>query len=299
MHAALFAALLAGCVLDRTGQSASEVFRRDLVLHATRLNNLENQFDQVEARVAQLEELNRSRGQDEILKMESLEELRSEVARLRGEIEVINHNFGGSLSDLSALGEDAAFRLAWLEDRAAQIEDNLGISPPPPPELPAPTADTTNTTGASQAPGDGSLLGDSGTPAANLGGGDGPERSVDPDDLIKRAEDHLAAGREKPAEAVLSRFLELYPDHPKVPRVLYRRAEAAFNAADYSAAVLHFQEVIDGHKDSQWASWAMLRQGECFDAQDQPENARLFYEDVVRIWPGSEAAREAKQKLKK
>ena len=143
------------------------------------------------------------------------------------------------------------------------------------------------------------MIGDSGPAVAEVEGSSGPERSVEPDDLIKRAEDHLAAGREKPAEAVLERFLELYPEHPKVPRVLYRRAEAAFNAADYSAAVLRFQEVIDGHKDSQWASWAMLRQGECFDAQDQPENARLFYEDVVRIWPGSEAAREAKQKLKK
>jgi TolA-binding protein len=291
VSAVLIAALLAGCVLDRTGQSASEVFRRDLVLHATRLNNLENQFDRVESRVAQLEELNRSRGQNEILKMETIEEVRSEVARLRGEIEVINHTYGGSLTDLSALGEDASFRLAWLEDRAAQIEDNLGISPPPPPEL-APAAVT---------PGDSQLpLGTlTDGPPTVVTPGDRPQASIEPDDLIKRAEDHLAAGREKAAVAALTRFMELYPDHPKVPRVLYRRAEAAFNGADYSAAVLYFQEVIDGHKDSQWASWSMLRQGECFDSQNQPENARLFYEDVVRIWPGSEAAREARQKLKK
>ena len=42
---------------------------------------------------------------------------------------------------------------------------------------------------------------------------------------------------------------------------------------------------------------AMLRQGECFEAQDQPENARLFYEDVVRLWPKSKAAKEARKKM--
>lgn len=289
MTPVLFATLLAGCVLDRTGQSASEVFRRDLVLHATRLNNLGNQFDQLEARIGQLEELNRARGQDEIMRMESLEEIRSEVARLRGEIEVINHTYGTSLTDLSALGEDASFRLAWLEDRAAQLEDNLGISPPPPPEIAPPTE------GAGAGAGTGTGTG--------VGGGvsvvEEPAEETDPNELLARAEAHLAAGREKPAEAVLKRFFELYPDHPKVPRALYRRAEASFNSGDYSAAVLRFQEVIDRHKDSQWSSWAMLRQGECFDRQNQPENARLFYEDVVRIWPGSDAAKDARQKLKK
>jgi TolA-binding protein len=43
----------------------------------------------------------------------------------------------------------------------------------------------------------------------------------------------------------------------------------------------------------------MLRQGECFDAQGQKENARLFYEDVVRLYPKTKAADDAKKKLKK
>lgn len=293
MSTFLIVTMMMGCVLDRTGQSASEVYRRDLVLHATRINNLENQFDQLDARVGQLEELNRARGQDEIMRMESIEELRSEVARLRGEIEVINHNYGGSLTELSALNEDAAFRLAWLEDRAAQLEDNLGVSPPPPPEMPTPSESETDTSDTG---------GDSGV-AETTGNDSGAEDAdgaqlTDPDEILQRAEEHLAAGRERPAVALLNRFLSLHPEHEKVPRVLYRKAEAAFNEADYSAAVLRFQAVIDGHRDSQWASWAMLRQGECFDAQDQPENARLFYEDVIRLWPGSEAAREARKKLR-
>jgi TolA-binding protein len=277
----LIAVFLSGCVLDRTGQSASEVFRRDLILQATRLNNLENQFDQVESRVSQLEELNRARGQDEILRMESLEEIRSEVARLRGEIEVMTHNYGGSLTDLGALQEDATFRLTWLEDRAAQLEENLGLTPPPPPE---PSEDD---------------AGDARSRTPEPSADEEPAEQLSAEDLLSRAQAHLDEDRDQLAEAVLERFLSLYPDHPELPHALYMRARASFKASNYSASVLHFQEVIDGHKTSDWASWSMLGQGECFDAQEQPENARLFYEDVIRIWPGSDAAREARKKLRR
>ena len=299
MLAILLSPLLTGCVLDRTGQSATEAFRREIILHATRLNNLENQFDNLEARTSQLEELTRARGQDEIMAMETLEELRTELARLRGDVEVLNHEYGISSETLGALGEDASFRLAWLEDRAAQLEDNLGINPPPPPEIePEETGGDTSTPEES---GDGQTDAattdpespDASTPVEP----DTGESITDPDALITLAEQHLAAGREQAAEAVLARFLTQHPDHERVPEALYRRAEAAFNEGDFSGAVLRFQEVIDGHKDSPWAAWAMLRQGECFEKQDQPENARLFYEDVVRLWPKSRAAKDARKKL--
>jgi len=287
----LLSPLLTGCVLDRTGQSVTEAFRRDMILHATRLNNLENQFDNIEARTGQLEELTRARGQGEIMAMETLEELRIEVARLRGDVEVLVHDYGVSNEALSSLSEDAVFRLAWLEDRAAQLEENLGVNPPPPPEIePDPDAEAGDT-------GDGDVQTDADTTDPEQIDGDGIQGNTDPESLIEFAEQHLAAGREKPAEAVLNRFLELHPDHARVPEALYRRAEAAFNEQDFSGAVLRFQEVIDDHRDSPWAAWAMLRQGECFEEQDQLENARLFYEDVVRIWPKSKAAKEARKKL--
>ncbi len=289
MIAVLLAPLLTGCVLDRTGQSVTEAYRRDMILHATRLNNLENQFDNIESRTAQLEELTRARGQEEILAMETLQEIRGEVSRLRGDVEVLGHDYGVTSEAFAALSEDAAFRLAWLEDRAGQLEDKLGVSPPPPPEIEAP-ASTTSEQGTASAQ---EVQTETATPPAEETIPDG----ADADTLIALAEEHLAAGREKAAEAVLARFLERYPDHERVPEALYRRAEAAFNAQDFSGAVLRFQEVIDSHKDSPWAAWAMLRQGECFEAQDQPENARLFYEDVVRLWPKSKAAKEARKKL--
>jgi TolA-binding protein len=296
--------LASGCVLDRTGQSASEIYRRELALQGAAVTNLESQFDNVEGRLGQMEELNRAQGQEEILKMETLEQVRGEVARLRGEVEVLQHNFGSQGTDTLARQEDASFRLLWLEQRADQLERSLGLETPAAPEHESPV--DPDATGESTAGGSGT--GDSGTGGSGSGepgdsgtgtaGASDTGAVTDPAALIKLAEEHLAAGREPAAEAVLDRFLELHPKHKKTSEVLYRKAEAAFNAGRYAAAVLRFQEVIDGHKKSPWAPWAMLRQGECFEAQGQKDNAKLFYEDVARIWPKSKAAGEARKKLK-
>jgi tol-pal system protein YbgF len=287
--------LTTGCVLDRTGQSATEVYRREVALQSARVANIEKQFDGVDSRVAQIEELNRTRGQDEILKLETLEEVRAEVARMRGEVEVLAHDFGQSSGEALTLHEDAAYRLLWLEERADALEKSMGLATPPPPARESVVS-----------PDEGGVAGTSTEdPAPGPATRDGARKQgtndagvTDPDAMLTLAEEHLAAGRESAAEAVLNRFLEAHPKHERAAEAKYRRAEAAFNSKNYPASVLRFQEVIDGHKKSIWAPWAMLRQGEAFDEQGQKPNAQLFYEEVVRAWPRSKAAAEAKGKLK-
>jgi tol-pal system protein YbgF len=288
--------LMTGCVLDRTGQSATEVYRREVALQSARVANIEKQFDGIDSRVAQIEELNRTRGQDEILKLETLEEVRAEVARLRGEVEVLNHDFGKSSTDAITQQEDAAFRLLWLEQRADELEKSMGLTTPPPParESIVSPDEGSGGEGSGDEPAEPGLATRDGKKQA----GSADAGVTDPDAMLKLAEEHLAAGREPAAEAVLNRFIESHPKHERVAEAKYRRAEAAFNAKNYAASVLRFQEVIDAHKKSIWAPWAMLRQGEAFEEQGQKANAKLFYEEVVRAWPKSKAATEAKAKLK-
>ena len=42
----------------------------------------------------------------------------------------------------------------------------------------------------------------------------------------------------------------------------------------------------------------MFKQGECFAAQNQMGNARVFFNEVIRIFPGTPAAEAAKKRLK-
>lgn len=69
-------------------------------------------------------------------------------------------------------------------------------------------------------------------------------------------------------------------------------------AKQYKQAILRFQSVIDQFKSSSWAPWAMLRQGECFEEQGQGDNAKVFFSEVVRLYPSSRAAATAKKKLR-
>jgi len=298
--------VMLACIMDRTGQSASERMRRELADHGTRITNIEAQFIQVEARVNQLEDLTRTRGQTDIMKMESLDELLTELSRVRGEAEVLSHQVGERGKDLQARTDDAAYRVQWLETRATQLEQALGLQPPPPPAiLPSPGPEEGEETlgpddGAGEAvipPVEGETApviaaGGTADPAA---GGTTP----DPDKMVDGAKGLLDAGNTDAAEQMLERFLQLHAGHKREGEARYRRANAAQKAKKYQQAVLRYQEVIDKHKMSAWASWAMFKQGECFALQGQMGNARVFFNEVLRIFPGTPAAAEARKRLKK
>jgi TolA-binding protein len=295
MHRCTFIVILglsicSGCVLDRRGQSSSARYERELRMQGARMSSLEQQVADVDSRLTRVEELTQARGEQDILKLETLEQVRVEMARLRGDVELLRHDFDTQSTDAGRRLEDAAFRLGWLEARAEQLEKSLGLAPPPPPD-PPPVEETTEeddpeaSTDGDAAPAEDTTADDSAV--------------TDPDAMLDLAKAHLKAGRAQAAESILERFLKQNSGHAKEAEALYRRAEAAFNQKNYPAAVLRFQEVIDGHKRTVWAAYAMYRQGECFEAQGQRDNARLFWEDVIRLWPDTKAAKMAKAKLKK
>lgn len=312
------------CVLDRTGQSSTAQMQREIRDNAVRVYNVEQQFLQVEARVNQLEELTRSRGQQNILKMETLDELRQETARMRGEVEVLTHSTGEGAKDLKGRVEDAQFRVLWLESRADQLERSLGVKTPDPPAMPTPTpvdpveqpsswegkvdngeaaptaavpapAEPTKTVVKEIVPPVAPATPEESTPPVV---DPVTEPQLNPDVLLDNAKKQVKAENYVGAETMLNRFLEAFPNHARSDEATYRRAETAMKSGDYQQAVLRFQEVIDQYKDSGFAPWAMLRQGECFDAQGEKVNAKVFYGEVIRIWPKSRAAKSARQKLK-
>jgi len=282
--------LLAGCVIDRTGESATEAYKKQMRLQGARIDNLEKQVDKMDAKLTELDAVTQSRGEQEVLRMDTMEQLRGEVARLRGEHDAMKFASEKSTADEQKRLEDAAFRLEWLDLRAAQLERTLGVkAPAPPPRDGAAAKDAA----ATKDPGAAKDAAATKDPVAT------PTEVKDPVDLVKLGNEHLKAGRNEAAEAVLQRMLKEHPTHEKAPEARYRLGEVAYNSKNYPLAVLRFQEVIDSNKKSKWAPWAMLRQGEAFDAQGQKDNAELFYEELVKKWPDSDAAKEAKEKLKK
>lgn len=314
------------CVLDRTSQSAPAQMQREIRDNAVRVYNVEQQFVQVEGRINQLEDLNRSSGKRKILQMETLEEVRGEVVKLRGAFEVLTHDAEQGSKDLKGAVDDARFRVLWLETRADQLERSLGMKTPDPPAMPAeppaprPThssqapaaVDTTaKDSGVSDLPtmsvvstdavADAAPVAASGesTPSTTPPPDPVTEPALDPDAVLSTVKKQLKSGNHVGAETLLNRFLDAFPNHARADEATYRRAEASKVAGDYEKAVLRYQEVIDQFKASSFAPWAMLRQGEVFDTQGQQDNARVFYGEVIRIYPKTRAAKAARKALSK
>ncbi len=281
--------LTLSCVLDRTGQSASDGLQREIALARQRGEQTEMRASSLERQVDQLEEVLRYQSEQDAASLESFDQVVLEVRRLRGQVELLQHELDDGLGTGTSFRDDADFRLTWLELRAGALEENLGLEPADPPEL-------------EEEPG-GSDTGS----AAEDGGGvdeqaDQGEEEVEtggtPDELMELARSHLRENRPRAARAILERLVEADAEAELVPEARYRLAESWFNEGGYQQAILRFEDVVSSHADSPWASWAMVRQGECFAKLGKSMEARLFWEDVIARYPKTKAAAEAKELLK-
>ncbi len=286
----LVSLVLAGCVWDRTGQSATEAWRREMAIQSTRTQALQIAVEDALVRVEQLEEVTRARGQDEIMRMETVDQLRNEVARLRGDLEVLQHQAGISTESSDQFRENSEFRLAWLEARAQALEESLGMEPPEPPVL----ADAADTGLEPEGEGDPAAEGEGDPDAAGEGDPDTQAGPLSIEERLALAEEHMQAGRHLPARAIYQKLIQDEEAAEQLYELRYMLAETWFREGSYQSAILAYQDVVDHHGDSDRAPWAMLRQGECFEGLGQRDNALLFYDDVIRLFPRSKAAKEAK-----
>ena len=293
-----------GCPKDRTGLSNTTM----VIQNAKEVENILLRVDEIERRIAQIEEVTRAKGQQDIMKLEGIEQVRIEMANLRGDIETLQFHFSTVDQQISSQQGDASFRLNWLEERADALEEVLGLETPSP-SAPAESKQPVETSEEDKKPIKQPVLEQDKETNQITDTQSEKETSPEKEDekketpkteaeLLQLAEGHLLKGREEAAEAVLNRILKEYPKTKKKSEILYRLAEASFNNGDFREAARRFQAVLDENSKSQWASWALLRQGECFEEMGQPDNAKLFYQDVVSEYPKSKAAKEAKEKLK-
>jgi TolA-binding protein len=270
-----------GCVLDRTGQSITSQAQRELAIQSSRMDEQGRLSEELERRVEQAEEVIRYRGQRDARELENLEGVIHEVQRMRGDLEVLQHEARLAQSQEGTFREDTDYRLGALETRADQLEGALGLSPPPQ-ALPQ---EEVEGEGPSPASVEEEASGDSG-PAEEPSG-----------DLYDLAAQHLAEDRPLAARAVLDRFLQSSQDDPRFDEARYRYAETWFVEGLYQQAILKYEEVVSSDQESEWAAWAMVRQGECFRRLGREREAELFWEDVLARYPDNEAAELARSLL--
>jgi tol-pal system protein YbgF len=301
--------LFLGCPKDRTGVSGTS----DLLESTKEIESLMLKINAVEQRISQIENITQARGQQDIMKMESMDQVRVELANMRGELEQAQFMFEEVESTVQGQAGDVQFRLDWLEGRTTDLEATLGLSTPPPSSnnnvsvqsLSSESGSTPDSpiTNSSTAPSDKVNSEQLNTKVETTENNNSPVTTnevVTPpsaNELLILAKQHLVDGREEAADAVLQRILKEFPRTAIEDEVRYRLAEASFNKGNFVEAARRFQDVIQRFPNSPFAPWSLLRQGECFEEIGQEDNAKVFYQSVIDEYPNSKAAKEATGKI--
>ena len=278
---------LPGCAWITQNQAARADYARQVEIAALRAADLEDQMTMMQTKVIELQETVALHGQNETERLETLDEVNTEIVKLRGTIEELQFHVAElqKYADQDAITRER--RMLHAETRLSALEKYLHVPTPPPPtdqEMGlAPTNPTVGTAPVDPVP----------TVAP-------PEvvASKSADEALDLATTRMKEGQQGVARALLQKALVDFPKSAEEPEIFYRIGETLLNEKEWKAAAKQFDLVVRTYPKSTWAPWAMLRQGEAFVGMGNVETAKLFWQGVVDTYPRSDAAAEAKVKLK-
>jgi tol-pal system protein YbgF len=189
-----------------------------------------------------------------------IDALQAEIRGMRGDVEVLQNQSEGGKAATKTQYSDLERRIAALE--------TLG--------------------GVGQNPG---AVGEAGAMPPAASGGE--QATYD------AAFNALKAGNYKGAIDGFRSFVAAYPTSPLASNAQYWLGEAFYVNRDYQNAITSFQKVMTDWPDSRKAPDALVKVGFTQSAMGRNGDARVTLEEVVRKYPGTEAAQLASERLKR
>jgi tol-pal system protein YbgF len=195
-----------------------------------------------------------------------LEELRNDMADLRGKLEEATH-----IIDMQAA------KMEKLEQQLAAAQ----VAPAPTPESatpsPAPNTSTVNTTVVASenvAP----ILNDTGTVANEI-------KSLDPKDAYEQSKEYIRQGDYANAEIALKTFVESFPSHELIGSGYYYLGELYYIQQKFKEALSIFAEGYKTQPSGDKAPDTLLKMAQCFDALKQSKEACATLTRLHKAFP--------------
>jgi len=258
--------------------------RRRIEATNLRLSQLERS---IEDRLAALEQQVKGGGLADVANQ--LQVLQADVAKLRGQIEVVTYELEQSQKRQRDLYVDLDTRLRKIESAPAAADKgeanppNAGApqdSAPPQAAAPPPPA-------ANPPPGPVAAL----APPRNASGGVAEQRAYD------AALDQFKRGDYGGAVNGFNAFLKTYPRGPLASSAQYWLGNAQYARRDYRASIATQRQLLKDYPDSGKAPDALLNIASAQSDLGDAAAARKTLEQLIRDYPKSEAATRAKQRL--
>lgn len=124
-----------------------------------------------------------------------------------------------------------------------------------------------------------------------------PERASRPgpaEQLYAAALTNFRAREHGQAVLEFTDFIARYPHHSLVGNAQFWIGEAYYLQRDYRQAVAEYEKVLELNAKAGKAADALLKIGLCFRALNEPDRAREAWQQLVQVYPDSDAARQAR-----
>lgn len=232
--------------------------------------------------------------------MQSVEQLRSEVSLLRGEMEQQGNDINQIKKRQRELYLDIDRRMRDLENRGVSQAQSTapvevpGLNEAQEDETPV-VSDTATTT--SETVGTAGLISDTTTSSSSSSEPSGNASSSKEQAAYQAAFDTLKEGRYKKAKAEFSRFLKQYPDSSYAGNAQYWLGEANYVTRNFDQGIIEFELVLSRYPSSSKVPDAMLKLGYTYYEKKQFNKAKIMLTELRKRYPNTTASRLAGKRL--
>ncbi len=119
-----------------------------------------------------------------------------------------------------------------------------------------------------------------------------------PESLYLKGLDTFKTGDTAAARNLFQNFLELYPHHDLAAKADFWIGESYYKEKNYDQAILKYQDLIKKYPLNEKVPAAMLKQGMSFKAINDPGSSKYVLRKLVKSFPKSAEAKNAKELLK-
>ena len=209
-----------------------------------------------------------------------------EIARLAGDVKAMDAQQAFLVAEIKNLSE----QIAKLRSSLSEAEDamrSLRATPVPPESRPAPPVVPPPAPALPTVP----IPAPAPTPAAPAAPS---SRNAEADRIFAAALAKLRAGDDGQAALEFTEFVAQFPSHPQAAAAQNHIGEAYYRQRDYRQAMDEFQKTVDGYTQAVQVSEALLKIGLCQRALGDLARAKVSWGQVVKQFPKSDAARQAR-----
>jgi len=230
-----------------------------------------------------------------------------DLTRLAADVKAMDAQQAFLVAELKSLSEQIAKLKSSVDDAESAVRslratpvppESRPASAPAPPPTPAPAPAPAPASGAAPAPKPADSAAAAPAAAATTPAPGAPSSSnAEADRMFAAALAKLRTGDEGQAALEFTEFVAQYPTHPQAAVAQNHIGEAYYRQRDYKQAMVEYQKTVDGYTQAAQVAEALLRIGLCQRALGDGAHAKSTWEQLVKQFPKSDAARQARTLL--